>query len=132
MEVGNKGTAVATWYSAQPVGVSMPDHFMSIQDMIAQADVALYQNTMKYSATYILCGMNALRFFGFCRDFKAASAKTAVGPYVAGTVLGKTIVVSPAVPANKIYFGVNTPDASAVIYAVYMPEHNGQLDSNIK
>lgn len=130
IDLGNKNSATGgiyaatpvTWYSVAPLGVNMRDHYETINVALATADAYLYQQTQKFSGSYILVGPLGLRYFSMNSAYKMLSGnKFGYGPYVAGEALGKKVIVTPVITDGSIYVGVNAPDASALIYGIYMP-----------
>ena len=116
------GANGVTWYTVAPIGVNMRDHYETINVALATADARLFNQTQKFSGTYILVGPLGLRYFSMNSAFKMLSNnRFGYGPYVAGEVMGKKLIVTPIIQDGSIYVGVNSGDTSALIYGIYMP-----------
>mgnify|MGYP003295655042 CR=1 FL=1 len=57
------------------------------------------------------------------KGFQAAPVSSINGPYLAGTLNGMKVFVTPNIAPGKFVVGVNGDDmmSSAAVYAVYMP-----------
>lgn len=120
--IGKKNKNKTMFYATAPLGVNMRDHYETLAVTLAEADANLFAQTNKFTGTYVLCGPKALRFFSMMNGFKMMSEnRFGFGPYVAGNISGKKLIVTPAITDDSMYVGVNTPDASALIYGTYMP-----------
>ena len=66
---------------------------------------------------------NVLPILNFIPGFTAASAASINGPYLAGTLDGLKVFVSPAMAPGRFLLGVNGDDfmSSVAVYAPYMP-----------
>lgn len=116
------GANGVTWYTVAPLGVNMRDHYETINVALATADARLFAQTQKFSGTYLLVGPLGLRYFSMNSAFKMLSNnRFGFGPYVAGEVMGKKVIVTPVIQDGSIYVGVNSGKTSALIYGIYMP-----------
>lgn len=113
----------ATFNKELPVGVSKRDHYESFIECIEIAKVAVYNKTQKFMPSYMLAASDVLPVLAFVPGFKASSLSNVAGPFMAGTLNGLKIFVSPSLLAGEWFLGVNGNDlsTSAAVYAPYMP-----------
>ena len=106
-----------------PVGVSKRDHYESFIECIENAKVAVYNKTQKFMPSYMLAASDVLPVLAFVPGFKASSLTNVAGPFMAGTLNGLKIFVSPSLGAGEWFLGINGNDlsTSAAVYAPYMP-----------
>lgn len=115
------GEASITFSKTLPVGVSMAQHYESFKAVVNKARSAIYNRTRRFAPNYMVCAVDVLEVLAFCSGFKAASIKSVAGPYLAGTLDGLKVFVSPTLEAGEFYMGVNDGMTSAAVYAPYMP-----------
>ena len=113
----------ATFNKELPVGVSKRDHYESFIECIENAKVAVYNKTQKFMPSYMLAASDVLPVLAFVPGFKASSLSNVAGPFMAGTLNGLKIIVSPSLGAGEWFLGINGNDlsTSAAVYAPYMP-----------
>lgn len=113
----------ATFNKALPVGVSKRDHYESFIECIETAKVAVYNRTQKFMPSYMLAASDILPVLAFVPGFKASSLTNVAGPFLAGTIAGLKVFVSPSLSSGEWFLGVNGNDlsTSAAVYAPYMP-----------
>ena len=106
-----------------PVGVSKRDHYESFIECIENAKVAVFNKTQKFMPSYMLAASDVLPVLAFVPGFKASSLTNVAGPFMAGTLNGLKIFVSPSLGAGEWFLGINGNDlsTSAAVYAPYMP-----------
>lgn len=106
-----------------PVGVSKRDHYESFIECIENAKVAVYNKTQKFMPSYMLAASDILPVLAFVPGFKASSLTNVAGPFMAGTISGLKVFVSPSLGAGEWFLGINGNDlsTSAAVYAPYMP-----------
>lgn len=77
----------------------------------------------------MLIASDILPIFGFIKGFQAANVSKVNGPYLAGTVNGIKVYVSPVMNKGEFVLGVNDGDmnCSAAVYAPYLPVIPTQL-----
>lgn len=121
--IGDANSAAAiNWYAIPGIGVNMRDHYETLQVAIAEANAKLFSVTQKFHGTYLLVGPAGLRFFSMMNGFKMLTGtKFGYGPYVAGELGGVKVICTPTITGDEMYLGVNTPEASAVLFGTYMP-----------
>ena len=113
----------AVFNKALPVGVSKRDHYESFIECIEIAKVAIYNRTQKFMPSYMLAASDILPVLAFVPGFKAASLANVAGPFMAGTLNGLKVFVSPSLASGEWFLGINGNDmsTSAAVYAPYMP-----------
>jgi len=102
--------------------VSRSQYYETFTEIIARAKKIIYQRTQKFAPNYMVVGANNLTILPYLTGWNAASVSTINGPYLAGTVDGLKVFVSPSIDENRFFFGVNGSDlqTSAGVYAPYM------------
>lgn len=115
--------AELTWSKTLPVGVSKAEHYEGFAEMVAIAGAKIYNKTQRYQPNYMLISSSILPVLGFIKGFTAANVSKVNGPYLAGTLNGVKVYVSPALADGEYVLGVNDGDlnCSAAVYAPYMP-----------
>lgn len=113
----------ATFNKTLPVGVSKRDHYESFIECVEIAKVAVYNRTQKFMPSYMLAASDVLPILAFVPGFKAASLTNVAGPFMAGTLNGLKVFVSPTLGAGEWFLGINGNDmsTSVAVYAPYMP-----------
>lgn len=89
---------------------------------IEQAKMAIYKRTGKFMPNWMLVGPEVMPILTFVKDFQASSNTIANGPYMAGTVAGLKVFVSPVL-GKECILGVLGADGKTAtgVYAPYMP-----------
>ena len=120
---------LTNWSTVLPVGVNKRDHYEGFAEIVEMANQILYERTLKFAATYMVCAPSVVRILTFINGFNAAPKGKINGPYLAGTLNGLKVFVSPALKDGRFFFGVNGDDmmSSAAVYAPYMPVVPTQL-----
>lgn len=129
-DMGEKNVcAKAEFNLTLPVGVSRRDHYESFIDSIITAKNYIWNATQRYNASVLLCSSQTLRVLNFIPNFKAAATSDAVGSYIAGTLDGMKVIVSPSIEEGKNFLIVKGNDlkSAAAVYGAYMPIMPTQL-----
>ena len=115
--------ADAVFNKTLPVGVSKRDHYESFIECVENAKVAIYNRTQKFMPSYMLAASDILPVLAFVPGFKASSLTNVAGPFMAGTLNGLKVFVSPSLGKGEWFLGINGNDlsTSAAVYAPYMP-----------
>ena len=102
--------------------ISRSQYYEQFVEILARAKKVLYTRTQKFAPNDMVVGANILTILPYLPGWNAASVSTINGPYLAGTVDGLKVYVSPSIDENKFFFGVNGSDlqTSAGVYAPYM------------
>lgn len=111
------------WSKTLPVGVSKQEHYAGFVEVLEMGAQKIYDATRRFRPNYILIASNLLPILAFVPGFQHASATSINGPYLAGTVNGLKVYVTPNIEAGRFVIGVNGSDmqSSAAVYAPYMP-----------
>ena len=123
-EMGRKNEVENAVFNKElPYGVSKRDHYESFIECIEEAKVAVYNKTQKFMPSYMLAASDVLPILAFVPGFKASSLTNVAGPFMAGTLNGLKVFVSPSLTSGEWFLGVNGDDltTSAAVYAPYMP-----------
>lgn len=115
--------ADAVFNKITPVGVSKREHYESFIECVENAKVAIYNRTQKFMPSYMLAASDILPVLAFAPGFKASSLTNVAGPFMAGTLNGLKVFVSPSLNKGEWFLGINGNDlsTSAAVYAPYMP-----------
>lgn len=110
------------WSKTLPTGVNKADHYEGFSEIVEIARQRIYDRTKKYGPNYMLIASNILPVLTFIKGFTAASTSNINGPYLAGTLNGLKVFVTPNIDAGKFVIGVNNNElqATAAVYAPYM------------
>ena len=110
------------WSKTLPTGVNKKDHYEGFSEIIEIARQRIYDRTKRFAPNYMLIASNILPVLTFINGFSAASASNVNGPYLAGTLNGLKVFVTPNIDAGKFVIGVNSNQlqATAAVYAPYM------------
>ncbi len=105
-----------------PVGVSKAEHYAAFTEVVAKASQIIYDRTKKHAANYMICASDVITMFGLLGSAWKATSGTRNGPYLAGTLNGLKVFVSPAIKPGKFVLGFNGNDlmTSAAVFAPYM------------
>lgn len=109
-------------------GVSLAEHYASFAEMIEIGKQKIYDATKRYSPSFILIASDVLPVLNFVPGYKP-SGVSANGAYVAGTVNGLKVIVSPNIGAGRFVIGANekTLECAPAILGTYMPIMPTQL-----
>ena len=110
------------WSKAIPTGISKAQHYEGFGEIVDIANTKIYAKTKRFAATYMLCARDIISVLNYVPGFKAASIKGVNGPYLAGSLNGLKVFVTPNIKPGKFVLGVNGDDfmSSAAVYAPYM------------
>ena len=116
--------ATGTFNKKVPLGISKKEHYESFTEIVANLKVALYGRTQKFMPNFMLADPSILPILSMVTAWKPASTSAVVGPYMAGTLDGLKVFVSPLLlGTGEFFLGVKGNDMStaAACYAPYMP-----------
>ncbi len=110
------------WNRQVPDYIGKAEHYEGFAEVVDIASGIIYGKTKRYGATYMLCARDVVNVLGFIKGFKAANAGKINGPYMAGTLNGIKVFVSPTLARGEFVLGCNGDDfmSSAAVYAPYM------------
>lgn len=89
---------------------------------IEQAKAIVYKKTGRFMPNWMLVGPEVMPILAFVKGFEATSAAIANGPYMAGTVAGMKVFVTPML-GKECILGILGADGKTAtgVYAPYMP-----------
>lgn len=90
---------------------------------IEQAKAIVYKRTGRYMPNWMLVSPDVMPILTFVPGFQAKNSSIANGPYIAGSIAGMKVIVSPALGERVCYLGVLGADGKTAVgvYAPYMP-----------
>jgi len=96
---------------------------------LEQAKMIVYKATNKFLPNWMLVSPDVMPILTFVKGFEPAANAVANGPYVAGTVSGMKVIVSPILGEKVCYLGVlgNDGKTAVGVFAPYMPIVPSQL-----
>lgn len=118
----NAGTELV-WSKAQPVGVSLADHYDSFVVKVEEGSAAIHQATRRVRANFIIAGTSAGVVISTCRTFKPSGETNVTGPYFAGTLGNYRVYINPEFSPNAFVLGYKGDNLlnAGYVYAPYMP-----------
>ena len=96
---------------------------------LEQAKMVVYKATNKFLPNWVLVSPDVMPILTFVKGFEPAANAVANGPYVAGTVSGMKVIVSPLLGEKVCYLGVlgNDGKTAVGVFAPYLPIIPSQL-----
>ena len=96
---------------------------------LSQAKMLVYKATNKFLPNWMLVSPDMLPILNFVKGFQPANNAIANGPFIAGTVDGMKVIVSPILEDKVCYLGVlgNDGKTAVGVFAPYMPIVPSQL-----
>ena len=89
---------------------------------IEQAKAIVYKKTGRFMPNWMVVGPEVMPILAFVKDFQASSNTIANGPYMAGTVAGMKVFVSPLLGKECILGLLGSDGKTATgVFAPYMP-----------
>lgn len=122
IELAGASNALLKWSKVIPVGVSKAEHYEGFSEVVEIGKQLIYDRTKRFTPNYMLIASNVLPVLKFLKGFVASRVGSMNGPYLAGTLDGIKVFVTPNIAAGKFVLGVNGDDmqSSAAVYAPYM------------
>lgn len=119
----DKYAPVVEWIDEELDTISYSMKAEGFARKIEQAKAEVYKKTGRYMPNWMLVSPDMMPIITFVPGFQAASNSIANGPYVAGTLGGMKVIVSPALGEKVCYLGVLGADGKTAVgvYAPYMP-----------
>lgn len=111
-----------TWVDEELDTVSYSMKAEGFARKLEQAKAAVYKATGRFMPNWMLVSPDVMPILTFVKGFNASNNTVANGPYVAGTVAGMKVIVSPML-TRACYLGVLGADGKTAVgvYAPYMP-----------
>ena len=121
--------SIASFSKTQPVGVSLADHYAAFAAKVEEYKMFIYDQTKKFAPNFMVVASDVMPILSFVPGFQAITISEINGPYMAGTLNGIKVFVSPMLEAGTFFLGVNQGalQASAGVYAPYLPVVPTQL-----
>ena len=96
---------------------------------LEQAKMLVYKATNKFLPNWMIVSPDMMPILSFVKGFQEANNAIANGPYVAGTVSGMKVIVSPILEGKVCYLGVlgNDGKTAVGVFAPYIPIIPSQL-----
>ena len=115
--------AALTFQQNDRIGVSLADHYAGFAAVLERAKAMIFKATQKFSPNFLICAPDVLVVLAFAPGFVQAPAANVAGPYMAGTLNGLKVFVSPMMKDGEFVIGVNGSDmkTAAAVYAPFMP-----------
>jgi hypothetical protein len=122
IEIAGEADADLKWSKVIPLGVSKAEHYEGFGEIVEIAKQKIYDRTKRFTPNYMLIASNVLPVLKFLKGFVASRVGSMNGPYLAGTLDGIKVFVTPNIAPGKFILGVNGDDmqSSAAVYAPYM------------
>lgn len=119
---GAEDEATLHWSRTPRVGVSTEQHYQSFLETIEMGRALLYKRTQKFSPNWMLTDAANIPVLSFIRGWVPSNVTMPNGPYMAGTLNGIKVFVSPMLNDGKFVLGVKGNDlqSAAGFYAPYM------------
>lgn len=110
------------WSKTLPVGVSKTEHYEGFVEVLEIAKQKIYDATKKFAPNFVLASSSIMPVLSLVKGWKPASLGQVNGPYMAGTINGLKVFVTPNLEQGKFVVGCNGSDmmSSAAVYAPYM------------
>ena len=122
LETAGEPLEELTFNKEVPTGISKAQHYEGFSEIVDAAGTIVYRRTKRFSPNYMLCARDVLQVLNLVPGFKAASNAHINGPYLAGTLSGLKVFVTPNIEDGHFAIGVNGDDfmSSVAVYAPYM------------
>ena len=110
------------WNIRRPDYISKADHYEGFAEVLEAAKAIMFDRTKKFAPNYMVANSKVLRVLPFIKGWQPANIATMNGPFLAGTLNGIKVFISPALAEGRFFLGVNQGDVytSAAVYAPYM------------
>lgn len=122
IELAGSADSDLKWSKVVPIGVSKAEHYEGFGEIVEIGKQKIYDRTKRFAPNYMLIASNVLPILKFLKGFVASKVGSMNGPYLAGTLDGIKVFVTPNIAPGKFVLGVNGDDmqSSAAVYAPYM------------
>ena len=122
-DAADKENTVVTWIDEELDTIGYSIKAEGFARAIERAKMAIYTKTRKFMPNWMIVSPEVMPILAFVKGFEPAQAGLVNGPYLAGTVSGMKVFVSPALDGKVCYLGVLAADGKSAVgvYAPYMP-----------
>lgn len=112
-----------TWVDEELDTISYSMKAEGFARKLEEAKAAVYKATGRFMPNWMIVSPDVMPILTFVKGFNASNNTVANGPYVAGTVAGMKVIVSPSIGVKACYLGVLGADGKTAVgvYAPYMP-----------
>ena len=108
-----------TWNDVEPTEISYSMKAEGFARILEQAKASVYKATGRFMPNWMLVSPDIMPILVFVPGFQAATNAVSNGPYVAGTVGGMKVIVSPAIGDKVCYLGVLGADGKTAVGVRY-------------
>ena len=114
---------LVTWVDEELDTISYSMKAEGFARAIEKAKAIIYKKTQRFAPNWMLVSPDVMTVLPFVKGFVPAANAVANGPYIAGSVAGMKVIVSPALGDKVCYLGVLAGDGKTAVgvYAPYMP-----------
>ena len=111
-----------TWMDTELDTISYSMKAEGFARVLEQAKADVYKRTGRWMPNWMLVGPEVMPILSFVKGFQPSSNAAVNGPYVAGTVAGLKVIVSPML-GKECLLGILGADGKTAtgVYAPYMP-----------
>ena len=122
-DAADKENTVVTWVDEELDTIGYSIKAEGFARAIERAKMAIYTKTRKFMPNWMIVSPEVMPILAFVKGFEPAQAGLVNGPYLAGTVSGMKVFVSPALDGKVCYLGVLAADGKSAVgvYAPYLP-----------
>lgn len=121
-EIAGAALDALKWSKVVPLGISKAEHYESFAEIVAEASRIIYDRTLQFQPNFMLIASNIVPLLGFMKGWTAKSGGLKNGPYLAGTLNGLKVFVTPSLASGRFVVGLNGDDhmSSVAVFAPYM------------
>lgn len=123
IETAGAPASELTWSKTLPIGVSKRDHYAGFAEVVGIAKQMIYDRTKRFSPNYMIASSSVLPVLSLMDSYQPASSVDINGPYMAGTLDGLKVFITPNIEPGTFAIGVNGSDMMSSV-AVYAPLEN--------
>lgn len=101
------------WNIQRPQYISKADHYEGFAEVIEAGKMVIYDRTKRFVPNFMVASSTVLRVLPFMKGWTPSGVSAMNGPFVAGTLDGIKVVISPALAEGRFFLGVNENDLRA-------------------
>ena len=110
----------AVFNKRKPIGISLKDHYESFAAVVETAKKEIYKRTQKFMPSFMLASADLLPILALISSYKPVNVNGVTGPFLAGTLNGLKVFVSPSLKDGEWFLGIKGQDLQTAA-AVYAP-----------